>query len=102
MVNHAGYADFLADKQGFFSDVTTEENASTRAQEKNYTFLAKNRLLIEQEFTQMFSVLQKEGDNRREFWLYCYYCCKMLESYYTSYHKLREANKYTKKAAYPA
>lgn len=99
MVNHARYADFLADKQGFFSGVATADGASARVRDKNYTFLANNHLLIKQEFDQMFKSLQKQGQNRREFWLYCYYCCEMLQSYYTSYGKQIEVDIYAKKAA---
>ena len=100
MVNHARYAGFLADKHAFFSGTITKESVDARAEAKPYSFLADNHSLLVQEFDQMFASLEKQGRNRREFWFYCYYCCQMLESYYTSYHKLKQAKKYRDEASY--
>ena len=81
-----GYKSFYTDKQGFFSQVNSINGADARVSndEHNYRFLADNRVLIEQEFNQMFTSLKKNGTDRDEFWLYCYYCSKMLERYYAA------------------
>ncbi|MDP1602511.1 MAG: hypothetical protein Q8M03_04530 [Legionella sp.] len=92
----AQYSAFLNDKHSFFSDVNTTESAENHAKAKNYSFLANNKLLIEQEFNQLFAVLRKQGEDRTEFWLYCYYCCAMLENYYISYRNNIKVEEYNK------
>ena len=94
MVDSARYEAFLADKQGFFSDINSTKDAKNRAKAQSYQFLATNQLSIEQEFNQMFASLKKQGKDRKEFWLYCYYCCTMLESYYDAYDKKSKAADY--------
>ena len=94
MAYSALYKDFSGDKQGFFSSVTTADGAWARAKEKDYRFLAKNRVLIEQEFNQLFASLRKQDTDRKEFWLYCYYCSMMLQNYYTAYDKRDKAEEY--------
>ena len=90
------FESFYQDKQSFFREVRTLDAAEVRAQnvEQNFAFLSKNRLYIEQEFNQMFSSLKKNGQDRDEFWLYCYYCSLMLHSYYSTYGKKAQASKY--------
>ena len=90
------YESFYTDKQGFFSQDNSPKTVKERAgdDQHNYRFLAKNRLLIEQEFNQMFASLQKKGADKKEFWLYCYYCCTMLENYYIAYGKPCQIAKY--------
>ena len=73
MVDSARYIDFVNDKKDFYSRVQSTNDANTRATAKNYSFLAKNQLAIEQEFNQLFAALKTQGKNRKEFWLYCYY-----------------------------
>lgn len=92
----AQYKSFIKDKRGFFSTVKTINEAHKKAAEKEFRFLSNNRMLIEQEFNQLFTVLKKEGKNRKEFWLYCYYCCTMLESYYLSYENNAKVEEYEK------
>ena len=87
MVDSARYIDFVNDKKDFYSRVQSTNDANTRATAKNYSFLAKNQLAIEQEFNQLFAALKTQGKNRKEFWLYCYYCCTLLENYYIAYDK---------------
>ncbi len=94
MVYSARYKSFSKDKQSFFSDVHTADDAKGRANEKDYRFLADNRLLIEQEFNQLFACLKKQGTDRQDFWLYCYYCCIMLQNYYAAYDKKNKAQEY--------
>jgi hypothetical protein len=90
------YSAFLEDKHRFFSEVNSTDSASTLAGDKGYSFLANNKLLIEQEFNQLFATLKKQGENREEFWRYCYYCCVMLQSYYTSYRNNAKVEEYNK------
>lgn len=89
---------FSRDKQAFFSHNSSMQHAKKLAKDKNYSFLANNRLLIENEFNQLFAALQKEGRDRSEFWLYCYYCCVMLKQYYAAYDNKAQFKKYRKQA----
>lgn len=96
MVYSAQYNSFSADKKDFFLKSKTVRMVGLRAKDKNedYAFLANNRLLIEQEFNQLFASLKNQSDDNKEFWLYCYYCCKMLHSYYSAYGKKDKADYY--------
>ena len=95
MLYSARYKAFLTDKQGFFSVGNhSSDRVKALAKDKSFSFLANNRLLIEEEFNQMFASLKRQGRSRKEFWLYCYYCCTMLESYYESYDKQDKAADY--------
>ncbi|WP_133128081.1 hypothetical protein [Legionella nagasakiensis] len=97
MAETAQYRPFTLDKQGFFSSsVNSIETVRVRASEKEYDFLARNRFLIEQEFNHLFASLKKNAENREAFWLYCYYCSLMLQSYYQAYGKFDQAEKYRK------
>lgn len=94
MVDSVSYEAFLVDKKGFFSEINSTKGAKNRAIAQSYQFLATNQLSIEQEFNQMFASLKKQGKDRKEFWLYCYYCCTMLENYYDAYDKKSKAADY--------
>ena len=94
MVYSERYKAFSGDKKRFFSNVSSPEEAEARANDKNYRFLANNRLLIEQEFNTLFTSLKNEGNDRPEFWLYCYYCCVMLQNYYAAYGSQDKVNEY--------
>lgn len=94
MATTAPYQAFFNDRRDFFSAEATAVRVRNRAAEKDFSFLANNRFLIEKEFDELFTSLQKKGQNRDEFWLYCYYCCLMLQHYYTAYDKKSEAENY--------
>lgn len=83
------YETFANDKLNFFTKTEKWDPGMVESDVKNvpYKGLALNRLLIEQEFDQLFAALQEAGAERKEFWLYCYYCCLLMESYYTTYAK---------------
>jgi hypothetical protein len=98
MFNSARYKDFSGDKWDFLASVQTLHAAKARANEKEYKFLANNKLLIEQEFNQLFASLKKQGDNRQNLWLYCFYCCTMLQNYYSAYDKQSLVDKYRKQS----
>lgn len=103
MVYFERYKAFSEDKQGFFSQIKTTEDAKARADEKDYAFLADHRQAILDEFNQNFAVLKKQNPERKEFWLYCYYCSLLLEHYYQAYDKKEKAEEYrakSKKIAY--
>jgi len=93
------YRPFTRDKDDFFNktDIITDIPAMVR--KKDYRFLAQNKPLIEQEFNQLFPVLQKKGKYDVAFWNYCYYCCLMLEAYYQAYEDTLKAAQYQKQAA---
>jgi hypothetical protein len=78
------------------NEETKTENIELLLSEIDYGFLAKNKLLIEDEFNHLFDSLKKHKD-RIEFWLYCYYCCLMLEQYYKIYGSSLKAAEYGKK-----
>lgn len=100
MAYSAQFIDFSDDKRSFFANVSTFDSvkASAEASKHDYRFLAKNRFCIEQEFNQMYAALNLNGDRREEYWLYCYYCCIMLERYYSKfgYDKPEKAREYRK------
>lgn len=53
--------------------------------------------MLEDEFKQTFAVLKKQKDaNKEVFWLYCYYCATLLESFYQSYSKKDKEKEYHK------
>lgn len=105
-------ASFSANRRSFFSEKVRKqagnENSGIAGEgtktasialflsEIDYGFLAKNKLLIEDEFNHLFNSLKKHKD-RIEFWLYCYYCCLMLEQYYKIYGSSLKAAEYSKK-----
>ena len=92
-------ASYLVKKQGFFLEPKegTRHDQVQRIQQmaatNDYRFLIQNRLLIEQEFEHLFSVLEKnktqgnDSAEQDEFWLYCYYCAILLHSFYSGYRK---------------
>lgn len=102
MVYSRQNAAFRRDKHHFFSSVSSIENLDgkiksidTRAQNIGYTFLLENKLALETEFMQMFAILQKKDNEKKEvFWLYCYYCASLLEAFYNAYSQQANAEKY--------
>ena len=103
MVYSARYSLFAADKREFFAHVGTTNHAkiSSEASQHSYRFLAENKFFIEQEFNHTFAILKDKGNDREAYWLYCYYCCIMLQKYYSkyAYDKPDQAEKYRKLAA---
>lgn len=95
-------AAFSKDKNQFFqkfSPATDMEqvvrDVDGHAGKVGYNFLLKNIKALEDEFTQMFAILQRQRDENKEaFWLYCYYCATLLETFYQSYSKLDKAKDY--------
>lgn len=71
------------------------EIASKRGH-NGFHFVAEHLLLIEQQFADLYASLPKEGNERQEFWLYCYFCCVTLENYYLddAYPDPAKAKKY--------
>ncbi|WP_419419721.1 hypothetical protein ACNVED_14675 [Legionella sp. D16C41] len=92
------YAAFRDDKYNFFQTNSAGSIAQIerRAKEKSFKFLSDNKNLIEQEFKQLYAVLSKDKDKQEEFWLYCYYCCAMLEAYYLDYRQPAKVEEYCK------
>ncbi|KTD17880.1 hypothetical protein [Legionella jordanis] len=92
------YQAFLSDKNSFFVGVKAADSKDDyvlqRAREHDYGFIATNRLLIEQEFRQLFAVLQQRAGTSEEFYFYCGYCCIMLKHCYEIYGQPEEALQY--------
>jgi hypothetical protein len=52
----------------------------------DYAHIARNKSLLEEEFSSLFGLLQEKAtEDKKEFWLYCYYCACLLESYHKAY-----------------
>ncbi len=84
----ARYSLFAGDKRDFFASIdstTPTAKVNTIAHARSYTFLATNRFLLEEEFNQLYGIMSNKQDHREEFWLYCYYCCVMLQRFYSKY-----------------
>lgn len=94
MVGSMGQVSFSDDKTSFFSQIQTLASVEERSEQKEYSFLTQNRVLIEKEYANLFNALQKNGQNRDEFWLYCYYCCLLLKYYFLAYQQPAQAEKY--------
>jgi hypothetical protein len=102
MVYSSQNASFRRDKLQFFSDIASVENLDTqigyidnRVQNMGYGFLLENQNTLETEFTEMFTILQKQDDENKEvFWVYCYYCASLLEAFYKAYSQEDKADKY--------
>ncbi len=93
----------VMDKQRFFAEspqtsdrAVALASANARATTQAYSFLITNRLSIEQEFNQLLAVLSREDKDREDLWLYCYYCCTLLSTYYSKdhYNSPAQYNKY--------
>ena len=99
MAYSAKYNEFFNDKRSFFSvDRVTSIDIESRVHSNGQRFLANNRLLIEQDFNQSYKSLKKLNDDRQAFWLYCYYCAVMLQTYYAAYGQPNQAQAYAQKA----
>lgn len=103
MIYSGQSAAFRRDKHQFFSQAFSDasmdikiENIDARVENIGYGFLLHNQNTLETEFTQMFAALQKQKDNenKKVFWLYCYYCASLLESFYKTYSQEGNRNKY--------
>ncbi|MDR3502756.1 MAG: hypothetical protein P4L79_09255 [Legionella sp.] len=100
-----GYSNaaFINDKNNFFSllrETKTMQSDFERvdALAKNHTYrdLLETQLDLEAEFTQLFAVLKKQNDgDSKEFWMYCYYCASLLESFYKAYSNKAKENEYS-------
>lgn len=69
-----------------------------KGEPKDYAEIARDRLFIEEELSQLLEVLKKEANPSEQFWVYCYYLSLMLQTYYKAYGKLTEANRYERLA----
>ena len=110
-----GHQAFVLDKNRFFRDEGVRINhhtpvdavrsvdvkyfADTAPNLHRYDFLLENSQLIELEFKELFatlSALDNTADNQKIYWLYCYYCCKMMSAFYESYGKPDQVSEYKK------
>ncbi len=92
----AHYCEFSQKKKDFLKTVTNFETVE-KAALPDYGYIAPNSALIEQEFKDLFNALQQknlEKANKEKFWLYCYYCCLLLEKYYEAYEKKEKIKEY--------
>lgn len=64
----------------------------------SHSFLLENLQVLEAEFTHLFTILQRSGEeDRRRFWLYCYYCASQLEAFHLAYGQMAKVALYQKK-----
>ena len=85
---------FVQDKIAFFQvpEIAAGGINSVRAHfnegniDKKFKFLSDNRGSIEHEFNELQACLKKNGKNRDEFWLFCYYTSFLLQTYYETYN----------------
>jgi hypothetical protein len=94
MIDHTRYKKFSDDKLDFFSQCKSINDAQSRANQTKYGFLLKHQMLIENEFLQLLSNVKKEGKDRAEFWLYCFYLSELLCLYFKAREKKSESDKY--------
>lgn len=90
---------FRKDKINFFSSnytKTSQIRVRTRSEDHKYKFLAKNNLLIEDELKHLYASLKSDKEAKLEFWLYCYYCCILLQNYYHAYNKPAKVKEFAK------
>ncbi len=89
---------FRKNEHLFFEEFSRVENRNTntvdeRVETINYAYLIQNQNRIETEFNDLFKMLDKNHDNDI-FWLYCYYCAAMLNSFYEAYGQKENAKKF--------
>lgn len=91
--------DFLNDKIQFFSEYSQQSPLATklghiknRNERNGYRYILANHQNLETEFAHLFKALQQQKDENLEvFWLYCYYCASMLESFHKAYSQSEKA-----------
>lgn len=108
MIKSNQNAAFRRDKHHFFSQIAFEKSIGSNIQlieplidlrvaKTDYAFLLNNQMLIETEFTEMFTILQNQDDDKKEiFWLYCYYLASLLENFHRAYSQTSKAEEYEK------
>ncbi|WP_233590526.1 hypothetical protein [Legionella qingyii] len=95
-------ADLSNDKNSFFmqlnkNELKTVEDIERRADKLGYPFILENQKSLEAEFTQMFAVLQKrKKEDNEAFWMYCYYCATLLETFHKAYSQYSKEEDYKK------
>ncbi|CAM2733180.1 hypothetical protein [Legionella worsleiensis] len=102
MVYSSQNAAFRRDKHLFFAAFSSSDQLITKidavahhADTVGYTFLLKNKQLLETEFSEMFRILQKQRNKNNEiFWLYCYYCACLLEAFHSAYSQPDQMEEY--------
>ncbi len=109
-----GYANaaFIRDKNNFFSLLRESSTLSLDPKQRDrvkdlglvdeavnkhsYRELLETQIGLEAEFTQLFTVLQKQkGQDDEAFWMYCYYCASLLESFYKAYSNKSKETEYS-------
>ncbi len=102
MVYSAQNKAFFQNKKDFFSSNKSIElidkqieSVHDQVKKTEYSFLLDNQHSIELEFNTMFTALNKlSGKDRKVFWLYCYYCASLMETFYQSYSRKADEEKY--------
>lgn len=96
-------ATFSSDKNQFFMQLPKEKIESTieviekYSEKLEYKYLLQYQKTLEEEFTQLFAVLQSQKDENKEaFWVYCYYCATLLETFYKAYSQKGKEAEYSK------
>ncbi|CAM4504050.1 MAG: hypothetical protein LEGION0403_FIIPPAGN_01886 [Legionella sp.] len=111
-MGYANAAFIRDDKNKFFSMLRKSKATHSRVEKEHrvdelkivdeavrnhrYSALLENQIDLEAEFTQLFAVLLKQkGQDNKEFWMYCYYCASLLESFYKAYSNEAKVDEYS-------
>ncbi len=98
----ANYFQFTHYKRTFFDHVaaTKIKELGQLEEQCDFQFIATNKYYIEEEFLQLFTYLKQEDflrgkdENFERFLFFCYYCCWLLQDYYTAYGQKAKAKEY--------
>ncbi|MFA6301852.1 MAG: hypothetical protein WC627_01800 [Legionella sp.] len=90
MTYSAQVEKFRNDKNSFFNQPKKSESFDAIDKEVKgmaYSDILANQKLFEAEFKHLFTVLQKQKNDKDKqvFWNYCYYCASILEAYHLAY-----------------
>ncbi|MFY7698317.1 MAG: hypothetical protein ACOVQX_05850 [Legionella sp.] len=82
--------EYLADKNGFFTNVINQQQADQLAAQKRYEFVAFHHQIIRQEFDLLSDLLKNVRDEHKRFQLYRDYLKQLLKNYYEAYGNTKE------------
>lgn len=95
VLNHK--LDFFSKKRNSTKSVRlTFKTIDKEAAQNKYGYILNNQQSLETEFAHMFKALQsdKNDPGKQVFWLYCYYCASLLETFHKEYSQEEQAKDY--------
>lgn len=99
MAYSAQVEKFRNDKNAFFNQPKKSESFDAidlHVKGMAYSDILANQKLFEAEFKHLFTVLQKQKNDKDKqvFWNYCYYCASILEAYHLAYSNKTKTDDY--------